>query len=117
MKTKKEYTSTGELKHSVKQKHDAYEFGIIDDSSIHSNITHSNRQGKNKNFPLNRNPDKKDGRPAYLQKQVRVSPKSSLVKNKKGFSVSEEDKRRIEEHYGTKVLNKINKLLNKPKKK
>ena len=112
---KNQYQPTGKIKHSDKYRHSRYEFGVLGESSLHSGLTHSPKQGKHSTFPLLDNPDANDKRKSYLQTQVRSTPINILTENKKGLKLSERDRIRVEQRYGKKIADRIEKLLRKPK--
>lgn len=61
-------------------------------------ITHSKYRSKNKlNETLNVNPNPKDKKQSYVEKRVRRIPKYKFGEVLQGWSISEEDKKKIDQ--------------------
>lgn len=78
-----------------KEKHPAYIFAQIGDDYRFVGITHADITDGIKNIPLEKNPNPKDSRKAYMRPFSGRQNRGSFGSKKKGWRMSEKDKKKI----------------------
>ena len=78
-----------------KAKHPAYIFAQIGNQYKFIGITHSEITDDMKNIPLEKNPNPCDKRKAYFRPKTKLQNRSTFGSKKKGWKLSENDKKKI----------------------
>lgn len=96
-----------------KENHPRLVVDEVENNYVNMVLTHGDtrpdKNGKitNKRYmPLNQNPNPRDGRKAYLKKQLQYDKKGRFTKPIKNYTLSDEDKEKVE-NYKNKRIDKI----------